>query len=170
MTARRSRFSACCLVVAALLVRERTVAADASPALPDLPPERRAFQVVAQEERSVDAAAARAQGLTIVDLSDAWAPTVLDGASYRSVFTALAADRGDADGQPLAAGERNYLELYGIPPALSVLRRRFLVDKAALRPRARLLVGDLRTETRTEDVDAARAVGDRRRSLTHEQK
>ena len=130
MTARRSRFSTCCLVVAARLICLRTGAADASPALPDLPPERRAFQVVAQEERSVDAAAARAQGLTIVDLSDAWAPTVLDGASYRSVFTALAADRGDADGQPLAAGERNYLELYGIPPALSVLRRRFLVDAA----------------------------------------
>src|SRR6185503_20183204 len=28
----------------------------------------------------------------------------------------------------LALGERNYLELYGIPPALSVLRRRFLED------------------------------------------
>jgi hypothetical protein len=53
---------------------------------------------------------------------------VLDGAGYRSVFTALAADRGDGDGQPLATGERNYLELYGIPPALSVLRRRFLID------------------------------------------
>jgi len=112
-------------------------AADALPALPDLPPERRAIQVVGSgengggenfEERQVDADAARARGLTVVDLSDAWAPSVLDGAGYRSVFTGLAADRGDGDGQPLAAGERNYLELYGIPPALSVLRRRFLID------------------------------------------
>ena len=113
-------------------------AADALPVLPELPPERRAIQIVGSgenggddfkfEERQVDADAARARGLTVVDLSDAWAPSVLDGAGYRSVFTALAADRGDGDGQPLAAGERNYLELYGIPPALSVLRRRFLID------------------------------------------
>ncbi|HMF44422.1 MAG TPA: hypothetical protein VKQ32_27300, partial [Polyangia bacterium] len=89
-----------------------------------------------QEEREVDAPAARAQGLTLVDLSDGWAPSVLDGAGYRSVFTALAADRGDGDGQPLAAGERNYLELYGIPPALSVLRRRFLTDAAGACTRA----------------------------------
>ncbi len=110
--------------------------ADALPALSDLPAERRAVQVVAAgddsrglpEERQVDADAARARGLTVVDLSDAWAPSILDGAGYRSVFTALAADRGDGDGQPLASGERNYLELYGIPPALSVLRRRFLTD------------------------------------------
>ena len=117
--------------------RQVILAADALPALPDLPPERRAVQVVGVEgagvgqqleERLVDADAARARGLTVVDLSDDWAPAVLDGASYRSVFTALAADRGDGDGQPLVAGERNYLELYGIPPALSVLRRRFLVD------------------------------------------
>jgi hypothetical protein len=90
----------------------------------------------AVEGTQVDAEAARAQGLTIVDLSDGWAPSVLDGAGYRSVFTALAADRGDGDGQPLAAGERNYLELYGIPPALSVLRRRFLVDAAGTCPGA----------------------------------
>src|SRR6185503_7130443 len=97
-------------------------AADALPALPELPPERRAIQVVGRDEingvidfqeRPVDADAARARGLTVVDLSDAWAPSVLEGAGYRAVFTALAADRGDGDGQPLAAGERNYLELYG---------------------------------------------------------
>jgi len=113
-------------------------AADALPALSDLPPERRAIQIVgvgqnaAEQlpERQVDADAARARGLTVVDLSDAWAPAVLAGASYRSVFVALAADRGDGDGQPLVSGERNYLELYGIPPALSVLRRRFLIDAA----------------------------------------
>jgi hypothetical protein len=113
-------------------------AADALPALSDLPPERRAIQIagVAKNdpeqllERQVDAEAARARGLTVVDLSDTWAPAVLEGASYRSVFVGLAADRGDGDGQPLAAGERNYLELYGIPPALSVLRRRFLIDAA----------------------------------------
>ncbi|HEY5089110.1 MAG TPA: hypothetical protein VIK30_04030, partial [Polyangia bacterium] len=104
---------------------------DALPAAPDLPPERRAIQVVGGRERVVDAEAARARGLTLVDLSDGWAPSVFDdrtgptGATlpnpYRAVYTGLASDRGDGDGQPLGAGERNYLELYGIPPAPSVL-------------------------------------------------
>ena len=115
-------------------------AADALPALSDLPPERRAIQVVGSGENQVDADAARARGLVIVDLSDAWAPSVLEGAGYRSVFTGLAADRSDGDGQPIAAGDRNYLELYGIPPALSVLRRRFLLD-ARGRVRARVRRG-----------------------------
>jgi hypothetical protein len=113
-------------------------AADALPALSELPPERRAIQVVGAgeifqgqlEERQVDADAARARGLAVVDLSDGWAPSILEGAGYRSVFTGLAADRGDGDGQPLASGERNYLELYGVPPSLTVLRRRFLIDAA----------------------------------------
>ena len=133
-------------------------AGDVLPASSDLPPERRAIQVVGSGENSdaelseqqVDVEAARARGLTVVDLSDGWAPSVLDGACYRSVFTALAADRGDGDGQPLAAGERNYLELYGIPPALSVLRRRFLIDAAgactgAFDPDALLAVDQVRT-------------------------
>ena len=82
--------------------------------------------------------AAHSGGLTVVDLSDAWVPSVLDdhpgpkGTTlvnpYHTIYTGLAADRTDGDGQPLAAGERNYLEMYGIPPSLSVLRRRFLED------------------------------------------
>jgi hypothetical protein len=49
---------------------------------------------------------------------------------YRAVFVGLANDRSDGDGQALPPGERNYLELYGIPPSLSVLRARFLADAA----------------------------------------
>ena len=89
-------------------------------------------------ERIVDADQARAAGLTLVDLSDDWAPVLLaDGAAadgsplpnrYRAVFVGLANDRTDGDGQPLGPGERNYLELLGIPPSLSVLRARILAD------------------------------------------
>ncbi len=103
-----------------------------------LPVERRAIQVVAGAERTVDAAEAEARGLTLVDLSDAWSPYIFqdgqapDGAllpnRYRTVFVGLANDRGDGDGRPLPPGERNYLELYGVPPSLSVLRARFLSD------------------------------------------
>ncbi len=103
-----------------------------------LPPERRAIQVAFGKERLVDAAVARSRGLTIVDLSDDFAPFIFqdgkaaDGAPlpnrYRAVFVGLANDRSDGDGEPLPPGERNYLELYGVPPSLSVVRRRFLED------------------------------------------
>lgn len=109
---------------------ERGAGEDVLPAAAeaDLPVERRAIQVVGGEERIVDAELARTRRFTVVDLSDGWAPAVLD--HYRTVYAGLATDRGDIDGQPLAPGERNYLELYGIPPSLSVLRRRFLEDAA----------------------------------------
>jgi hypothetical protein len=113
---------------------------DALPEARDLPPDRRAIQVVHGVERTVDVEVARARGQTIVDLSDGWAPvifqdaTAADGAllpnRYRAVFVGLANDATDGDGQPLSAGEKNYLELYGIPPSLSVLRQRFLDDAA----------------------------------------
>jgi hypothetical protein len=111
-------------------------------ALPEaaLPAERRAIQVVAGQERLVDAELAVERGLTLVDLSDGWAPIIFqDGKAadggllpnrYRAVFVGLANDRSDGDGQALPPGERNYLELYGIPPSLSVLRARFLADAA----------------------------------------
>jgi hypothetical protein len=108
------------------------------PASANLPVERRALQVVAGEDRIVDAEAARSLGLTIVDLSDDFAPYIFqDGRSptgtalpnrYRAVFVGLANDRSDGDGEALPPGERNYLELFGIPPSLSVLRRRFVED------------------------------------------
>ena len=98
----------------------------------------------------MDADVARARGMVVVDLSDGWAPAVLDDVAYRAVFTGLATDRSDGDGQPLAPGQRNYLELYGIPPAPSVLRRRFLEDAAgtcarAFDPEVLLAVDEIRT-------------------------
>ena len=96
--------------------------------------ERRALQISDGVERTVDADAARAAGLTLVDLSDGWAPRIFaDGATadgtplrdgYRSVFVGLANDLTDGDGQPLVPGEHNYLELLGVPPSLSVMRAR----------------------------------------------
>jgi hypothetical protein len=103
-----------------------------------LPAERRALQVVHGQERVVDAEQARARGLTLVDLSDGWAPAIFqdgvaaDGTAlpnrYRPIYDGLASDRSDGDGQPLRPGEKNYLELFGIPPSLSALHARFLAD------------------------------------------
>ena len=79
-----------------------------------------------------------AAGYTVVDLREEWTPYIFqeqtgaDGAlmapRYRSVFLGLARDLGDPDGQALLPGQHNYLELFGIPPTLKVLRERFLAD------------------------------------------
>jgi hypothetical protein len=121
----------------------------------DLLPERRALFVVAppqpgqapaqahqpalQEERWIDADDAEAAGFTLIDLSDDWTPYIFaeqvgaDGQPldnrYRRIFLGLANDQLDEDGEPLPPGSKNYLELYGIFPSLSVLRARFLDDE-----------------------------------------
>jgi hypothetical protein len=117
-----------------------TTEANALRARDDLPPERRALVVVNGAERWVDAQAIESAGYTLVDLGDDWTPGIFaeersaDGTPlpnrYRRVFIGLANDRLDSDGEPLPPGEKNYLELYGIFPSLSVLRERFLNDAA----------------------------------------
>jgi hypothetical protein len=76
---------------------------------------------------------AEALGYTIVDLSDAWTPYIFTEKTpggddskpneYRERYLGLAADAVDQWGEKLDADERNYLELYGIPPTLSVIWR-----------------------------------------------
>jgi len=75
-----------------------------------------------------------------VDLGDDWAPFILqDGGpnpgdaaakpnAYRATFVALANERVNVDGLPPRRGEHNYLEVFGIPPTLSVLRARLEDD------------------------------------------
>jgi hypothetical protein len=102
----------------------------------DLPPERRALLLVDGKERWVDAQAIASVGYTLVDLSDTWTPLLfredrnaqgeLLHNRYRRVFLGLANDELDNDGVPLEPGGKNYLELYGIFPSLSVLRARFI--------------------------------------------
>ena len=82
---------------------------------------------------------AKALGYTLVDFSDDWAPTIFqDGVdskgrdrvnSFRQRFTDLANDRTDHDGDPLDSWVTNYLELYGIPPSLSMHLRRWKGDR-----------------------------------------
>jgi len=108
----------------------------------DLAPEHRALQVVGGAERTVDAREAIERGLAVVDLSDDWAPSLFDPSvdeaglelpnRYRDIFVGLANDKTDGDGQPLTRGEKNHLELFGIPPSLSVLHTRFVEDKGKL--------------------------------------
>ena len=88
---------------------------------------------------------ARAGGRLVVDLSDGWAPFIFqdtDGPAgtttgtpprpnaYRQTFVDLANNRIDADGTRLEPGhvDDNFLEPFGIPPTLSVLRARVEQD------------------------------------------
>jgi hypothetical protein len=91
--------------------------------------------------RKMTIEAARAAGLLDVDLGDAWAPFILqdgegEGAKpndYRETFVALANDKLAADGQSSSAGSDNFLEVFGIPPTLSVLAARVEADVAPAR-------------------------------------
>jgi hypothetical protein len=114
--------------------------AEATRARNDLAPESRALLMVNGAERWVDAKAVESVGYTIVDLRDDWTPTIFkeehgpDGVllpnRYRRVFVGLANDQLDNDGEPLEPHEKNYLELYGVFPSLSVLRERFVQDES----------------------------------------
>ncbi len=73
-------------------------------------------------------------GYLLVDLGDEAVPFIFsqtDGAPnrYRQTFLDIANDRTDERGQPMAPGRHNYVELFGIPPSLSVLARRFQEDE-----------------------------------------
>jgi hypothetical protein len=121
----------------------------AKPARPPIP-ERKPVPALAAGEtyvyergvaRRETIAAAREAGLLDVDLSDVWAPFILqdgDGAdakpnAYRETFVGLASDTLDADGDPARPGEHNYLEVFGIPPTLTVLAARTEAEIAPAR-------------------------------------
>jgi hypothetical protein len=121
----------------------------AKPARPPIPERKPVAALAAGDtyiyERGVarreTIAAARAAGLLDVDLSDVWAPFILqdgdgpDGKpnAYRETFVGLANDRLDADGDEARPGEHNYLEVFGIPPTLSVLAARVEAEIAPAR-------------------------------------
>ena len=147
-------------------------------------PQERALVLEGGEERFIAATEAEASGYTLVDLSDDFAPFLFAEQvaatgeplpnRYRRIFLGLANDQLDEDGQALAPGARNYLELYGIFPTMSVLRTRFLESagktcldegsKAALEavqsvsyiPPAAVRRDDLRVARLRKELDAAR--------------
>lgn len=74
---------------------------------------------------------AKAQGLTIIDLNDAWTPRLLAGDGdtvpvFREKYLALAQDRS-VDGEPLAH-EDELAELYGVVPSFAIVRARLADD------------------------------------------
>ena len=122
-----------------------------APARAEADPEERAVTVpVFREGRVVERvtqAEADARGLLVLDIGDGWVPSLFRGGPgpggalrphrYEDDFVRLA--RGEhGEGQQFArARQDRFLELYGIPPTLGVLRERFL--SAATEPCGRTL-------------------------------
>ena len=89
--------------------------------------------------QKMDPEAAVREGFTIISLRDDWTPYIFseftDAAGdilpnrYRQIYIGLANELTDGDGRALDATDRNYLEVFGIPPALSLVRRRLLEDE-----------------------------------------
>lgn len=96
-------------------------------------PARVAWRFDAPERpEAIDVAQAEARGLTVIDLGNEWTPYIFTEKTpglddvlknrYRRIYIGLANDKLDSEGQPLPSWGRNYLELYGIPPSLAVIK------------------------------------------------
>lgn len=102
-------------------------------------PGRLVWAYIDGKKRAMDIDEARSYGLKIIDLSDDWVPYIFWPQTpgkedykpnrHMTTFIDLANDRIDVDGARLRRGQKNYLEVYGIPPSLSVLQRRFTDDE-----------------------------------------
>ncbi len=118
------------LALALFACKTQTVGtiAPATPATPVATPAACADPVVVVAD-GVERGATCSAGTTIVDLRDAWTPTLFapgaDGKApdFRATYLAIAAER-DLDGKPLAP-ENALAELYGIVPSFAVVRARF---------------------------------------------
>lgn len=85
--------------------------------------------------RQVDAATARDEGYVVLDLGEAWTPYLftehdspdepLIQNDYRTTYLALARGEFPDDRHGDLAREDQYLEPYGIPPTVALLRTRF---------------------------------------------
>lgn len=107
----------------------------------DVPADRRVVIRVEGETRVVDEADALEAGYSIVSMRDDWTPFIfkpmVDAEGnvlpnrYRRIYIGLATDTLDEDGRPLDDDEKNYLEVFGIPPSMGVMRDRFVTDADA---------------------------------------
>ena len=88
----------------------------------------------------IEASSAPSEGQLVVDLGDDWTPYLFteavreDGTlstnAYRATYLALARGEHPDDHHGRRAAEDKYLELFGIPPTLGLLRERFRATTA----------------------------------------
>ena len=96
------------------------------------------------EPRKQEIAQVEAAGYTVIDLGNGWVPFIFSEKTngredlatndYRQRYIDLANDRVDADGEKLDPHERNFLELYGIPPTLQVVYRDWQAAETEIQP------------------------------------
>lgn len=96
------------------------------------------------EPRKLEIAQAESAGYTVIDLGNSWVPYIFSEKTtdkadtqandYRQRYIDLANDRVDADGEKLAKHERNFLELYGIPPTLQVVHGEWRTAEQEIQP------------------------------------
>ena len=104
------------------------------PPKPEIPPLQRILVVKDGIEQYISEKDALAQGYDIINFRDQWTPYIFktqnspEGEqlehSYREIFVNLANDTGNNEGQPIEDGEFNFLEVFGIPPSMSVIWER----------------------------------------------
>ncbi len=119
-------------------------------------------------------------GYFIVDLSDDAVPFIFSETAeapnrYRKTFVDVANDRTDERGEPLPEGRHNFVELFGIPPSLSVVARRFQEDEKKecfskidyeFFRKSRLSVSDTQSTAIREEFEQLQAELDRARKKT----
>lgn len=113
------------------------VAVDAADRIPE---DDRVLVVLEGHERILTREAALADGYTLLSLRDDWTPYLFQPMTdeagnelpnrYRRIYVGLANDKMDGDGRKLEEEEDNYLEVFGIPPAISIIWHRFMDDEA----------------------------------------
>ncbi len=116
-------------------------ASPSAPTTPPPPPQAGASCTVLVVENGVEHAACPTGAATVVDLRDAWTPTLFapgaDGKApdFRTNYLAIAAEQGP-DGKPLAP-DSALVELYGVVPSFAIVRARF-ADAARYRCHAEI--------------------------------
>lgn len=112
-------------------------------------------------------AAAEEAGLTVVDLSDDWAPRVLAGGPdgpvpYRETYVQMANEQFGDDPVWDRTKDDRFLELFGIFPSLTVIRARLLDDE---RHACHAAVDDAGLTNLGHDIDTWKPAGEQRGDL-----
>jgi hypothetical protein len=106
-----------------------------TPAPAIIPPEHLVLAFRDGQATEMDDRQTAAAGLTVVDLRDTWAPRVLRGTaeqpnSYEKTYVDLANERGEPVDYADPRAADYYLEVYGISPSPSTIKRRLEAEKA----------------------------------------
>lgn len=100
-----------------------------------IPPQHLVIAYRDGKARDFDARRAEKEGLTIVNLRNAWAPRVLRGtaelpSTYEEIYVGLANETTEPDDWAEARAADHYLEVYGISPSFSEIHKRLQRERS----------------------------------------